>query len=357
LNKKKKRNKTQTGKSSRPFFSSRWFSSDIAIDLGTANVIVYVKGRGIVVNEPAVLAVDGNTHKVVAIGQKAQAMLGRTPQHIRAFHPLQNGVIADYDATEYMLRYFIRQAVGKAYFFKPRVIICVPSGVTNVERRAVIEAVIQTGARKVVAMEEPLAAAIGAGLDIAKSNGSMVIDIGGGTTDVAVLSLSGIVISESLKIGGSNFDEAIMQYLAKEKHILIGQRTAEELKILIGTAVTDGRDLTADVRGRSLETGLPIMVDVDSREIREALQEMLEPILRSILSILEKTPPELAADIADHGIVLTGGGFLLDGLDRLVAQTTGMAAYLCDEPLLGVTLGAGKALESMDQLKDSFDDL
>jgi len=320
-------------------------------------VVVYVKGRGIVVNEPAVMAVDATVHRVVAIGKKAQEMLGRTPQNICAFHPLHNGVIADYDATEYMLRYFIRKAVGKSYVFKPRVIICVPSGVTNVERRAVVEAVLQAGVRKVVVMEEPLAAAIGAGLDIAKSNGSMVIDIGGGTTDVAVLSLSGIVISESLKIGSNTFDEAIMRYLEKQKHIIIGQRTAEELKILIGTALPDGRDLTADVRGRSTETGLPIMVDVDSKEICMALQETIHPILRAAVSILEKTPPELAADIADHGIVLTGGGFLLDGLDRLVSEATGMAAYLCDEPLLCVTLGAGKALNEMEHLKDSFDDL
>lgn len=354
---KNKRNKERQSKRSHSFFLSRWFGNDLAIDLGTANVVVYVKGRGIVVNEPAVMAVDATVHRVVAIGKKAQEMLGRTPRNICAFHPLHNGVIADYDATEYMLRYFIRKAVGKSYVFKPRVIICVPSGVTNVERRAVVEAVLQAGVRKVVVMEEPLAAAIGAGLDIAKSNGSMVIDIGGGTTDVAVLSLSGIVISESLKIGSNTFDEAIMRYLEKQKHIIIGQRTAEELKILIGTALPDGRDLTADVRGRSTETGLPIMVDVDSKEICMALQETIHPILRAAVSILEKTPPELAADIADHGIVLTGGGFLLDGLDRLVSEATGMAAYLCDEPLLCVTLGAGKALNEMEHLKDSFDDL
>jgi rod shape-determining protein MreB len=354
---KNKRNKERQPKRSHSFFLSRWFGNDLAIDLGTANVVVYVKGRGIVVNEPAVMAVDANVHRVVAIGKKAQEMVGRTPKHICAFHPLHNGVIADYDATEYMLRYFIRKAVGKSYIFKPRVIICVPSGVTNVERRAVVEAVLQAGVRKVVVMEEPLAAAIGAGLDVAKSNGSMVVDIGGGTTDVAVLSLSGIVISESLKIGSNTFDEAIMRYLEKQKHIIIGRRTAEELKILIGTALPDGRDLTADVRGRSTETGLPIMVDVDSKEICTALQKTIHPILRAVVSILEKTPPELAADIADHGIVLTGGGFLLEGLDRLVSEATGMAAYLCDEPLLCVTLGAGKALNEMEHLKDSFDDL
>lgn len=344
-------------KKSHFFFLTNWFGSDIAIDLGTANIIVYVKKRGVVVNEPAVIAVDTNTNRVIAIGKEAQAMLGRTPQHIHAYHPLRNGVIADYDATEYMLRYFIRRAIGKTHIFKPRVVVCVPSSVTNVERRAVIEAAMQAGDRKTVVMEEPLAAAIGAGLDIAESNGSMVVDIGGGTTDVAVLSLSGIVISESLRIGSNTFDEAIIRYLEKVKHITIGSHTAEELKILIGTAISDGRHLTADVRGRSTETGLPIMVDIDSQEIRKALDAPIQRILRAIASILEKTPPELAADIADHGIVLTGGGLLLDGFDRLISQTTGMAAYLCDEPLLCVANGAGKTLQAMDLLKDSFDDL
>ena len=288
---------------------------------------------------------------------EAQAMLGRTPRNIHAYHPLRNGVIADYDATEYMLRYFIRKAIGKALIFKPRVVICVPSSVTNVERRAVIEAAMQAGARKTTVMEEPLAAAIGAGLDIATSNGSMVVDMGGGTTDVAVLSLSGVVISESLRIGSNTFDEAIIRYLEKIKHVAIGQHTAEELKILIGTAMGDGRRMTADVRGRSTETGLPTSVDIDSQEIRQALDEPIQTVLKTIVSILEKTPPELAADIADHGIVLTGGGLLLDSFDRLISQTTGMAAYLCDEPLLCVANGAGKALREMDRLKDSFDDL
>ncbi len=226
---KKKTKKKGQAKSSHSFFLANWLGSDIAIDLGTANIIVYVHKKGIVVNEPAVIAVDTNTHHVVAIGREAQAMLERTPRHIQAYHPLHNGVIADYDATEYMLRYFIRKAIGKALFFKPRVIICVPSSVTNVERRAVMEAAMQAGARKVVVMEEPLAAALGAGLDIASSNGSMVVDIGVGTTDVAILSLSGVVISESLRIGSNTFDEAIIQYLEKIKHITIGNHTAEEL--------------------------------------------------------------------------------------------------------------------------------
>ena len=350
---KKKTKKRVQPKQSHSFFLANWFGSDIAIDLGTANIIVFVKNRGIVVNEPAVIAVDTMENKVVAIGREAQAMLGRTPRNIHAYHPLRNGVIADYDATEYMLRYFI----GKALIFKPRVVICVPSSVTNVERRAVIEAAMQAGARKTTVMEEPLAAAIGAGLDIATSNGSMVVDMGGGTTDVAVLSLSGVVISESLRIGSNTFDEAIIRYLEKIKHVAIGQHTAEELKILIGTAMGDGRRMTADVRGRSTETGLPTSVDIDSQEIRQALDEPIQTVLKTIVSILEKTPPELAADIADHGIVLTGGGLLLDSFDRLISQTTGMAAYLCDEPLLCVANGAGKALREMDRLKDSFDDL
>ena len=350
-----KKNKKKRRRS--PFSLANWLGSDIAVDLGTANVVVYVKDKGVVVNEPAVIAVDKNTNQVVAIGKEAKAMLGRTPQHIHAYHPLQNGVIADYDATEYMLRYFIRRAIGKSLFFKPRVIICVPSSVTNVERRAVMEAARQAGARKIVVMEEPLAAAIGAGLDIANSNGSMVVDIGGGTTDVAILSLSGVVISESLRIGSHTFDEAIIQYLEKVKHITIGGHTAEELKILIGTALPDGRNLMADVRGRSTETGLPAIMDIDSQQIRQAIDEPIQRILRAIVSILEKTPPDLAADIADHGIVLAGGGLLLDGLDRLISRKTGMAAYLCDEPLLCVANGAGKSLQAMNLLKDSFEDL
>ena len=357
LNKKKNKKKTRPIKRSRSFFLARWFGSDIAIDMGTSNIIIFVKKVGVVINEPAVVAVDINTHQIIAYGKEAALMEGRTPRNIRAFHPMKNGVIDDYDATENMLRHFIHKAIGNSLIFKPRVIACVPSGITNVERRAVVEALIQAGARKTVIMEEPLAGAIGAGLDVVSSNGSMVVDMGGGTTDVAVLSLSGIVISESLRIGGNTLDEAIISYLEKEKHITIGQRTAEELKRLIGTAIPGSRALTADVRGRSIETGLPMMVDVDSNEVCQALQEPIQAVIRAINSILAKTPPELAADIADYGIVLTGGGFLLDGLDRLIAESTGMAAYLCDEPLICVATGAGKSLKEMDKLKDSFDDL
>lgn len=353
---KKKKTKKRAKPAKRFFSLAKLLGKDIAIDLGTANMLVYVKNRGVVIDEPAAIAVDTNTNKVIAIGKEAKGMLGRAPQHIDAYYPMRNGVIADYDATEYMLQYVIKKAIGNSLFCKPRVIICVPSGATDIERRAVMEAVRQAGARHVTVMEEPLAAAIGAGLDVAGTNGSMVIDMGGGTTDVAILSLSGVVISESLRIGGNNFDDAIISYLEKTKHITIGKHTAEELKILIGTAMKEGRTLTADVRGRNLETGLPMIIDVDSQEIRKAVEELIQTVLQTITAILEKTPPELAADIADHGIVLTGGGMLLDGFDRLISNTTGMAAYLCEEPLQCVAHGAGKALLEIDRMRDSFTD-
>ena len=357
LRKKKTKKKVQP-RQSRSFFLSNWFGSDIAIDLGTANIIVFVKNKGIVVNEPAVIAVDTMENKVVAIGREAQAMIGRTPRNIHAYHPLRSGVIADYDATEYMLRYFIRRAIGKSLFFKPRVVICVPSSVTNVERRAVIEAAMQAGARKTTVMEEPLAAAIGAGLDIATSNGSMVVDMGGGTTDVAVLSLSGIVISESLRIGSNTFDEAIIRYLEKIKHVTIGQHTAEELKILIGTAMSDGRRMTADVRGRSTETGLPVSIDIDSQEIRLAIDEPIQTVLKTIVSILEKiTAQNWLRILPTTASSSPAADCFSIVLYRLISQTTGMAAYLCEDPLLCVAHGAGKAVREMDRLKDSFDDL
>ncbi len=336
---------------------SAWFGRDMAVDLGTAHIAVYVKNKGVVINEPSVIAVDVRKNQVAAVGREAKAMLGRTPEHIRAYYPMKHGVIADYDATEYMLRHFIRKAAGRGPFFKPRVIICVPSGATNVERRAVMEAARQAGARKVVIMEEPLAAAIGAGLDIAGSNGSMVVDMGGGTTDVAIMSLSGVVISQSLRMGSSAFDEAIVRYVEKTHRMAIGAGTAEELKILIGTALPDGRSLSAEIRGRSTDTGLPAAVSISSREVQKALEEPLQQMLRAVLSMLEKAPPELAADISDHGIVLAGGGMLLDGIDRLISRTTGMAAYLCDDPVLCAVNGAGKSLQAMKLLKDSFEDI
>lgn len=336
---------------------NHWPGKDIAIDLGTENIVIYVKKRGIVVNEPSVIAVDTERNTVVAVGKEAYAMQGRTPGNIAAYHPLQAGVIADYDATAYMLHYFIGKAIGKVRLFKPRVLVCVPSGITNVERRAVMEALVQAGAGKIVIMEETLAAAVGAGIDTARSNGSMVVDLGGGTTDVAVLSLSGIVISASLRLGSRTFDQAVQQYLERYKHITVGCGTAEKLKILIGTALADGKQDTAVVHGRSTETGLPAEADIDSQEIRQALQEPLDCILKTILDMLEKTPPELAADIADHGILLTGGGMLLDGLDRLIVQKTGIAAYLCEAPLLCVAQGAGKTLRHMNDFKNNMEDI
>lgn len=336
------------------FWHRSWWKQDIAIDLGTANIMVYVKRRGIVVEEPAVIAVDTLLHRVVAIGKEAYDMLGRTPRNISAYYPLQKGAIVDYDATAYMITYFIHKAIGRPWLFKPNVIISVPASVTNVERRAVIEACMQAGAGKIVVMEETLAAAIGAGLDGANSNGFMVVNIGGGTTNVAILSASGIVFSESLRMGGQAFDEAICQYLEKKKNIIVGRQTAELLKIHIGTVLKEKQQDYVVVRGRSGETGLPVQVDVDSQEIRSALQEHVEAIIKMIVEVLEKAPPELASDIMDHGIVLAGGGMLLHGLERLIADRTGIAAYCCDDPLRCVIQGAGKTLDKMQRLKDSF---
>ena len=320
-------------------------------------MIVFVRGKGVVLMEPAIVVIDETTHRVIAVGEAARRMVGRTPANIRVIRPLREGVVADYDATEYMLRYFINKVVRKSIFFKPRIMVCVPSGVTGVEKRAVLEAAIQAGARKTVLIEEPLAAALGAGVDIAEANGSMVVDIGGGTTDVAVLSLSGVVVSESLRIASDKFDEAIIQYMKKERNVLIGDITAETLKVEIGTVIGEGRNLVADVRGQDLMTGLPKTVEVSSSEIMKALRDPVEAIIESVKSILEKTPPELAADIADHGIILTGGGALLDGMDILLTRRTGIPAYLSDDPLYCVAIGTGKALYSIGELEDSLDDV
>lgn len=338
-----------------------WFGlsmgADIGIDLGTANVIVYVRGKGVVLDEPSVVSIDENTHQVIAVGVEAWRMLGRTPKHIRVIRPLREGVIADYDATEYMLKYFIKRVLGSTYFFKPRIMVCIPSGVTSVEKRAVLEAAVQAGARKTVLIEEPLAAALGAGVDMAEANGAMVVDIGGGTTDVAVLSLSGVVVSESLRVGGDKFDEAIIRYVRRKKKLLIGELTAEELKIAIGSVRELGKNVTADVRGRDVTTGLPKTITMGSREIAQAVANPVGLILDCIKSILEKTPPELTAAICDHGIILTGGGSLLDGMDEFITRETGIPAYLTDEPLYCVALGTGKALESINELQDSLEDL
>ncbi len=329
-------------------------STDIGVDLGTANVLVYVKGKGIVLREPSVVAIDKDSNRVLAIGEEARRMLGRTPGNIVAIRPLREGVIADYDTTESMLRHFIRKVAGKSLFFKPRIMVCIPSGVTTVEKRAVLEAAMQAGARKTYLIEEPLAAALGAGLDIAEPCGAMVVDIGGGTTDVAILSLGGIVVSESLRIGGDRFDESLVSFVKKEYKIMIGERTAEEMKVQIGTAFPNSRNETMEVRGRDLLSGLPKTVRITSEETREALAEPVALIVQCVKSVLENTPPELASDIMDRGIVMTGGGSLLHGLDRLIQEETGIPTYLAEDPLSCVALGTGKALESLENLEESL---
>lgn len=327
---------------------------DIGVDLGTANVLVYIKGKGIVLREPSVVAIDRDTNKVLAIGEEARRMLGRTPGNIVAIRPLREGVIADYDSTERMLRHFISKVAGKSMLFKPRIMVCIPSGVTTVEKRAVLEAALQAGARKTYLIEEPLAAALGAGLVISEPCGSMVVDIGGGTTDVAVLSLGGIVCSESLRIGGDKFDEALVRYVKKEYNIMIGERTAEEIKVNIATAFPSGKTETMEIRGRDLLSGLPKTVRISSAETWEALSEPVSLIVQRVKSVLENTPPELSADIMDRGIVMTGGGSLLHGLDRLIREETGIPTYLAEDPLSCVALGTGKALDALESLEDSL---
>ena len=325
------------------------FGQDIGIDLGTATVIAYVKGKGIVLREPSVVAVDNTNGEVLAVGQEARRMLGRTPGNITATRPLRDGVISDYTVTEKMLKYFINKICGK-YIFAPRIMICVPSRVTEVEKRAVIDAASQAGARKVYLIEEPLAAAIGAGLDISKPCGNMVVDIGGGTTDIAIISLGGTVISTSIRVAGDKFDESIVKYVKKKHNIMIGERTAEDLKINIGCVYPKIQDAEMEIRGRDLITGLPKTVTVYSSEMLEALTECAEQIVEAVHSILEKTPPELAADIMEKGIVLAGGGALIKNLDKLLSTETGMPVYIADEPLDCVVRGAGKTLEDIERL-------
>jgi rod shape-determining protein MreB len=329
-------------------------SMDIGVDLGTANVLVYIKGKGIVLREPSVVAIDRDSNKVLEIGEAARLMLGRTPGNIVAIRPLREGVIADYDMTESMLRHFIERVIGHSFMFKPRIMICIPSGCTTVERRAVLEAAQQAGARKTCLIEEPLAAALGAGLDISEPYGSMVVDIGGGTTDVAVISLGGIVQSESLRIGGDKFDESIIRYVKKEYNVMIGERTAEQIKIEIGGAMRDVREGTLEVRGRDLLTGLPKTIKLSVNEICDALSEPVARIVQCVKMVLEDTPPELSSDIMDRGIVMTGGGSMLFGLDKLIQRESGIPTYLAEDPLSCVALGTGKALDSMDQLGDSL---
>ncbi len=323
-----------------------FFSADIGIDLGTANVIVYTKGKGVVLREPSVVAFDRNTNKIIAVGSDARKMLGRTPGNIVAVRPLRQGVISDYTVTEKMLKYFIAKAVGRR-LRKPRITVCVPSGVTEVEKRAVEDATYEAGARKVEIIEEPIAAAIGAGIDIGKACGSMIVDIGGGTADVAVISLGGTVVSTSIKIAGDNFDEAIVRYMRKKHNLLIGERTAEEIKVKIGTAFKRPEVLQMDVRGRNLITGLPKTIIVTSEETEEALRETTAAIVDAVHSVLEKTPPELASDIAERGIVLTGGGSMLQGLDHLIENKTGINVITADDPLTCVAIGTGQYVETL----------
>lgn len=318
---------------------------DIGIDLGTASILVYVKGKGVVLKEPSVVAFDRDTNRIKAIGEEARLMIGRTPGNIVAVRPLRQGVISDYTVTEKMLKYFISKAVGKQRFRKPLISICVPSGVTEVERKAVEDAAFQAGARDVKIIEEPIAAAIGAGIDIARPCGNMIVDIGGGTSDIAVISLGGTVVSTSIKIAGDDFDDAIVRYMRKKHNLLIGERTAEDIKIRIGSAYPRPEVETVDVRGRNLVTGLPKTITVTSKETEEALHDTTLQIVDAVHSVLEKTPPELAADIADRGIVLTGGGSLLYGLEELIESKTGITTMTAEEPMTAVAIGTGKYVE------------
>ena len=318
---------------------------DIGIDLGTASILVYVKGKGVVLKEPSVVAFDRDTNRIKAIGEEARLMLGRTPGNIVAVRPLRQGVISDYTVTEKMLKYFIQKAVGKQRFRKPLISICVPSQVTEVERKAVEDAAFQAGARDVKIIEEPIAAAIGAGIDIARPCGNMIVDIGGGTSDIAVIRLGGTVVSASIKIAGDDFDDAIVRYMRKKHNLLIGERTAEDIKIRIGSAYPRPESVTVDVRGRNLVTGLPKTITVTSEETEEALKDTTSQIVEAVHSVLEKTPPELAADIADRGIVLTGGGSLLYGLEELIESKTGITTMTAEDPMTAVAIGTGRYVE------------
>lgn len=333
------------------FFS---FGQDIGIDLGTATVLVYMKGKGIVLQEPSVVAVDKNSNEIVAIGKEARRMLGRTPDHIMTIRPLREGVIADYETTERMLRYFLKKACGKRKFFKHRVMVCIPSGVTGVEERAVKQAALQAGAREAYLIEEPLAAAIGAGIDISKPEGNMVVDIGGGTTDIAVLSMGGTVYSASLRIGGDRFDEAIVRYMRRAHNLLIGERTAEALKLAVGTAyLPPEEDVSyAEVRGRDLVTGLPKIIEVDSRMIYKALGESVQSIMLAVKDVFEHTPPELVADILGKSIIMTGGGSLLRGLDVLLTQEMNVPFFVADDTISCVAVGTGQALSMVDDFNE-----
>lgn len=320
-------------------------SADIGIDLGTASVLVYVKGKGVVLKEPSVVAFDRDTNRIKAIGEEARQMLGRTPGNIVAVRPMHQGVISDYAVTERMLKYFIKKAMGRRSFRRPRISVCVPSQVTEVERKAVEDATYQAGAREVFIIEEPIAAAVGAGLDVFQPCGNMVVDIGGGTTDAAVISVGGIVCSTSLKVAGDNFDEAIVRYMRKKHNLLIGERTAEDIKIRIGAAKCGADNPSMEVKGRNLVTGLPKSIVITSEETEEALREATGQIVEAVHNVLEMTPPELTADIAERGIVLTGGGSLLRGLEELIEERTGINTLRAEDPLTVVAIGTGLYLE------------
>lgn len=330
------------------------FIKDLGVDLGTANTLVYIKGKGIVAREPSVVAIQANTKQVLAVGEEAKRMIGRTPGNIIAIRPLKDGVIADFDITKSMLKHFIRKATKRRTFFQPRVVVCVPSGVTEVEKRAVEEAAIHAGARDAYLIEEPMAAAIGAGLPVQEPTGSMIVDIGGGTTEVAIISLGGIVTSKSIRVGGDELDDSIVNFIKKEYSLMIGERTAEEVKIAIGTADINSKEETMEIRGRDMITGLPKTINVNSTEVYNAMKEPIFNIVDAIKSTLEKTPPELASDIMEFGIMLTGGGALLEGLDRLIIKETGIPVHIADNPLDCVAIGTGKALDSIEVLKKTI---
>lgn len=329
------------------------FASEVGIDLGTANVLVYIKGKGIVLNEPSVVAINNDNDEILAVGEEARQMLGRTPANIVAVRPLRDGVISDYDITERMLKYFIRKTCGSGRFFKPKIMVCVPSGVTEVEKRAVREAATQAGGKDVYLMEEPVAAAIGAGIDISKPDGVMVIDIGGGTTDIAVISLGGIVASTSVKMAGDKFDESIIKYMRKVHKLYIGERTAEELKLTIGTAYPREESISKECRGRDLVTGLPKSVEISSEEMMEALEEPLFTICEAVHNVLERIPPELAADISNSGIIVTGGGALMYGIDKRIQERTGIKVIIAEDPKSCVAIGTGKSLDILDKLESN----
>ena len=331
-----------------------WLSNDLAIDLGTANTLVYVKGKGIVLREPSVVAVrqDGRTNKVLAVGKDAKSMLGRTPGNIQAIRPIKDGVIADFEVTEAMLRYFINKVHNRRTLVHPRIIVSVPSGITQVEKRAVKESAESAGAREVYLIEEPMAAAIGAGLPITEPTANMIVDIGGGTTEVAVISLAGIVYAKSVRVAGDKMDEAILQHIKRQHNLAIGEHSAEIIKTTIGDVMPDPPFVTMDIKGRDLVSGVPKTLAIDSEEIKHAISEQIDAIIEAVKMALELTPPELSADIVDQGIVLTGGGALLTNLDKRLSQETGLPIIIADDPLSSVVLGSGKALENIDILKE-----